>query len=178
MIERLGDAVCGLHHVEGDEERGLIGLASKPRSTVSPGLASKSVATILLVWPQNHSFGFPDLGIKTGSCGLVIWLTKSSRWFLGLGLKTMWAMVYQLHHKSDEMMKTARGTHQDLVACFTWKRVGLGFPSRASRLEEAWCRWCTWHRYGGCVEMKPKTDESMQLAASDSSTPTLPFLLY
>jgi hypothetical protein len=34
MIERLGDAVCGLHRAQGDEERGFLGLASKPWSTV------------------------------------------------------------------------------------------------------------------------------------------------
>jgi hypothetical protein len=67
---------------------GFFGLASKPKSTVSPGLASKLVATILVVWPQNHSLGFPGLGLKTDSCSLVIWPTKSPRWFLGLGLKT------------------------------------------------------------------------------------------
>jgi hypothetical protein len=27
--------------------------------------------------------------------------------------------------------------HRDLTACFTWKQVGLGFPSAASRLAEA-----------------------------------------
>jgi hypothetical protein len=31
MIEWLGDTVCGLHHARGGEERGFIGLASKPR---------------------------------------------------------------------------------------------------------------------------------------------------
>jgi hypothetical protein len=25
------------------------------------------VATDLMVWPQNHSLGFPGLGLKTGS---------------------------------------------------------------------------------------------------------------
>jgi hypothetical protein len=25
-IERLGDAMCGLHHAQGDEERGFLGL--------------------------------------------------------------------------------------------------------------------------------------------------------
>jgi hypothetical protein len=25
MIERPGDAVCGLHHAQGDEERGFLG---------------------------------------------------------------------------------------------------------------------------------------------------------
>jgi hypothetical protein len=89
MIERLGDAVCALHHAQGDEEHEFLGLASKPRSTVSPdlaskpvatvspGLASKPVATVLVVWPQNHSLMFPGLGLKTRSCGLVIWPTKS-----------------------------------------------------------------------------------------------------
>jgi hypothetical protein len=41
-----------------------------------------------LVWPQNHSLGFPGLGLKTGSCSVVIWTTKSPRQFFGLGLKT------------------------------------------------------------------------------------------
>jgi hypothetical protein len=49
MIEGSGDAVCGLHRVQGDEERGFLGSVSKPRSTVSPGLASKPVATVLVV---------------------------------------------------------------------------------------------------------------------------------
>jgi hypothetical protein len=54
MIKRSGDTVCGLYHTQGNEERGFLGLASKPRSTVSLGLASKPVAMILVVWPQNH----------------------------------------------------------------------------------------------------------------------------
>jgi hypothetical protein len=32
----------------------------------------KPVATVFVVWPQNHSLGFPDLGLKAGSYGLVI----------------------------------------------------------------------------------------------------------
>jgi hypothetical protein len=94
-IERLGDAVCGLHRAQGDEKRGFLGLASKPRSMVSPGLASKPVATVLMVWPQNHSLWFSDLGLKTGSCSLVIWPTKSPRRFLGLSLKIKWVEVYR-----------------------------------------------------------------------------------
>jgi hypothetical protein len=38
-IERSGDAVCSLHCTQGDEEHGFLRLASKTRSTVSPGLA-------------------------------------------------------------------------------------------------------------------------------------------
>jgi hypothetical protein len=77
-IERSDDVVCSLHRAQGDEERGFLGLASKPRSTIFLGLASKPVATVLVVWPKNHSLGFPGLVLKTGSCGLVIWPTKSS----------------------------------------------------------------------------------------------------
>jgi hypothetical protein len=81
--------MCGLHRAQGNEEREFFSLASKPRSTVSPSLASKPVATVspglaskpvamvLMVWPQNHSLGFPGLGLKTDSCDLVIWPTKS-----------------------------------------------------------------------------------------------------
>jgi hypothetical protein len=63
------------------------GLASKPAATVfsslalklvalvSPGLASKPVVGFL-VEPQNQGGGeFPGLGLKTGSFGLVIWVS-------------------------------------------------------------------------------------------------------
>jgi hypothetical protein len=64
------------------------GLASKPMVTVSPGLATK-LAVGFLVEPQNQGGGgFPGLGLKTGSFGLVVWASKSPRRFLGLGLKT------------------------------------------------------------------------------------------
>jgi hypothetical protein len=72
MIERSSDTMCGLYHAQGDEEHGFLGLASKSRLTVSPGLVSKLVAMVLVVWPQKHSLGFPGLGLKTGSCGVVI----------------------------------------------------------------------------------------------------------
>jgi hypothetical protein len=52
------------------------------------GFASKPVVGFL-VEPQNQGgVGFPDLGLKSGSFGFVIWSSKSPRWFLGLGLKT------------------------------------------------------------------------------------------
>jgi hypothetical protein len=52
-------------------------LASKLVATVFPGLASKSVVGFL-VEPQNQGGErFPDLGLKTGSSGLVIWASKS-----------------------------------------------------------------------------------------------------
>jgi hypothetical protein len=86
-IKRSGDTVCGLHRAQEDEERGFLRLASKPWLTVSPNLASKQVATVLVVWPLNRSLGFFGLGLKIGSCGLVIWPTKSPRRFLGLASK-------------------------------------------------------------------------------------------
>jgi hypothetical protein len=76
-IKRSSDVMYGLHCAQGDEEHRFLGLASKPRSMVSPGLASKLMATVLVVWPQNHSLGFPGLGLQTDSCGIVIWPTKS-----------------------------------------------------------------------------------------------------
>jgi hypothetical protein len=89
MIERSGDAVCGLCRARGDEEYGFLGLALKARSMICQ-------------W-----FGFLGLGLKTGSYGLVIRASKSLRQFLGLDLKTMSATVYRLCHRTDGRMKTA-----------------------------------------------------------------------
>jgi hypothetical protein len=76
-------------------------LASKPVATVSPGLASTPLVGFL-VEPQNQGGGgFLGLDLKTGSSGLVIWASKSPRWFLGLGLKTKQASVCRLRHKTD-----------------------------------------------------------------------------
>jgi hypothetical protein len=84
-----------------------------------------------LVEPQNQGGGgFPGLSLKTGSSGLVIWASKSPRQFLGLGLKTKWASVCRLRHKTDEG-RSARDTCRDLAACLASKQVWLGFPSLA-----------------------------------------------
>jgi hypothetical protein len=53
------------------------------------------------------------LGLKTGSCGMVIWPTKSQLWFLSLSLKTKWAMVYRLRHKIDVRWRRC-GTHVEI----------------------------------------------------------------
>jgi hypothetical protein len=108
----------------------LSSLASKLVATVSPGLVSKS-AVGFLVEPQNQGGGgFPNLSLKTGNFGLVIWASKSSRRFLCLGLKTKWASVCRLCHKTDGG-RSARDTRRDLAACFVWKQVLLGVPSLA-----------------------------------------------
>jgi hypothetical protein len=52
-IERLGDTVYALHRAQGDKEHGFLDLASKPRSTISFGLVSKSMV-----------FGFPVCASK------------------------------------------------------------------------------------------------------------------
>jgi hypothetical protein len=93
------------------------------------GLASKPLARDSWFGPQ------------IGSYGLLIWPTKSPWWFLGFGLKTKWAMVCRLWHKTNERMKTVRDARQDLAACFAWRWVGLGFPNLASRLAECHTRF-------------------------------------
>jgi hypothetical protein len=115
---------------------------------------------LLVIWPQNHcdgffrfglkiggdgfswfglktgGFGFPGSGLKTGSYSLVIWALKSAQQFLSLGLKTKQVFVCRLRHKIDGRMKMAWGMRQNLVACFAWNQVGLGFFSLPSRLAE------------------------------------------
>jgi hypothetical protein len=49
MIERSSDVVCDLHRTQGDEEHEFLSLSSKPRSMISPGLASKLVAMVLVI---------------------------------------------------------------------------------------------------------------------------------
>jgi hypothetical protein len=118
------------------------GLTSKPVATVfsclssklvvmvSPGLASKSVVGFL-VEPQNQGGGgFPGLDLKTDIFGLVISASKSPQQFLGLSLKTKWASVCRLHHKTDRGRSTW-DTRQDLTACLAWKQVWLGFSNLA-----------------------------------------------
>jgi hypothetical protein len=182
--------VCGLYRAQGDNERMFLGLASKPRSTVSlssaskpvatvsPGLASKPVSTILVVWPQNHSLGFSYLGLKTDSSGLVIWPTKSLRRFLSLGLKTKWEEVCQFTPQNRWKDEDDAGYASRSSGLLHLEVSRLGLPSLASRLAEAQRRWCMWHQRGCHEEMKSKTNRSMRRAATDSSTPTLSFSLY
>jgi hypothetical protein len=95
-------------------------LASKLVVTVSPGLTSKPVVGFL-VEPQNQGGGgFPDLGLKTGSSGLVILALKSPRRFLGLDLKIRRASVCRLCYKTNGW-RSAQDTHRDLVSYFVLK---------------------------------------------------------
>ncbi len=110
-------------------------MAGRSRGQVAPcavctgHVETRSVG--FLVEPQNQGGGgFPGLGLKTGSSGLVIWVSKSPRRFLGLGLKTKWASVCRLRHKTDGG-RSARDTRRDLAACLVSKQVWIGFPSLA-----------------------------------------------
>jgi hypothetical protein len=69
---------------------------------------------------------FPGLGLKPDSSGLVIYVSKSPRRFLGLGFKIKQGLVCRLQHKTDGG-RTVQNTRRDLVACFAWKQVALGF---------------------------------------------------
>jgi hypothetical protein len=81
-------------------------------ATVSPDLASK-LAVDFLVEPQNQGGGgFPGLGLKIGSFGLVIWASKSPRRFLGLGLKTKRVRFVGCATKSTE--EGRRGTRVEI----------------------------------------------------------------
>jgi hypothetical protein len=59
MIERSGDDVCCQHHARGDEELMFLDLASKPKSMISHDLASKPLATVLVVCLKTTRSGFP-----------------------------------------------------------------------------------------------------------------------
>jgi hypothetical protein len=85
-----------------------------------------------LVEPQNQGQWVFWFGPKNDSFGLKIWVLKSPRWFLRLGLKTKPASVCWLLHKINGS-RSARDTHQDLAVCFAWMQVGLGFSSLKDR---------------------------------------------
>jgi hypothetical protein len=108
------------------------GFGLKTTGTVSPGLASKPVVRGFRFGPQNWQLRFGDLDLK------ITMIVSPS-----LGLKSKWPTVCRLCHKTNGRMKTVRGTRQELVACFMWKQVGLGFTSLASRLAKA--RWRVVH---------------------------------
>jgi hypothetical protein len=72
----------------------------------------------LTVWPQNRWIWVFRFGPQNLSYALVIWISKSLQWFLGLGLKTKQVMIYRLCIKTDRRMKMAWDTHRHLVVCF------------------------------------------------------------
>jgi hypothetical protein len=78
-------AVCTVH-METRSTGFLVETQNQGRRFISD-LASKPMVGFLIE-PQNQGGGgFPGLGLKIGSNGLVIWDLKSPRRFGGLGLK-------------------------------------------------------------------------------------------
>jgi hypothetical protein len=92
-------------------------VAGRSRGRVAPCVVCtwhmETRSASFLVEPQNQGGeGFPGFDLKTGSSGLVIWPSKSPRRFLGLGLKTKWASVYDCATKPTEGGR--RGTHVEI----------------------------------------------------------------
>jgi hypothetical protein len=160
-IEKSSGAVCGLHRARGDEECGFLGWASKLRSTVClwfglkttgmvfSGLASKSVATVCPVSPQNQwqrflgwaskprwwsvsQFGPQNRQLRFGDLDLKITAMISC---FGPQNQADFDVLVAPQNQWDDAM--AWDTHRDLAACFTWKQVWLGFSNLATRLAEA-----------------------------------------
>jgi hypothetical protein len=111
VIERSVGVVCGLHRARGDEERGFLGLASKPRSTVYDSLASKAAATVsgglaskLTTTISGGLASKPAATISIGFASkpvmgfLVEPQNQGGGGFPGLGLKTG---SFGLGHKTD-----------------------------------------------------------------------------
>jgi hypothetical protein len=73
------------------------------------GLASKPLAWVSRFEPQNQQLRFGDLDLKSTSC--VSWFGPQNH--AGYNLP----VVPQNRQEDD----SARGTGQDLAACFTWK---------------------------------------------------------
>jgi hypothetical protein len=73
---RVTPCVICTMHAETRSASFLVEPQNQSRRFVS-GLASKPLGLFLLVYSQNRWLRFPGLGFKTGSYGLVIWVSKS-----------------------------------------------------------------------------------------------------
>jgi hypothetical protein len=74
-------------------------------------------------WPGGREVGWRRVRSAPGTWRLearVSWLS----------LKTKWASVCRLRHKTDGR-RSAQDTRRDLAACLASKQVWLGFPSLA-----------------------------------------------
>jgi hypothetical protein len=75
--------------------------------------------------PQNRQLRFGNLNIKITTT--VSWFEPQNQAYFGLS-------VAPQNRREDASLCDTR---RDLVACFMWKRIWLGFSSLASRLAEA-----------------------------------------
>jgi hypothetical protein len=136
-MKRTGDSQAQVGYSVAERLRGRVTLCAvwtMHKGTRSAGFLvwpQIQCRRFLPAWSQTGGFGFLGSGLKPNSYGLMIWAAKSPWWFLGLDLKTKWATICRLCHKTDKRMKIARDTRRDLVTYFAWKQVGLGFLSLA-----------------------------------------------
>jgi hypothetical protein len=70
-------------------------------AAVFSSFTSKPMVGFLVESENQGGGGFPGLGLKTGSFGWVICALKLPRRFLDLDLKTKWALICQLRHKTN-----------------------------------------------------------------------------
>jgi hypothetical protein len=158
MIKRSGGTVCGLHRAHEGEKCGFLSSASQPRSTVCQwfdlkttgtvsqwfdlkttgtvfsGLASKPVVTVFSgLTSKPMAMVSSGLDSKPVLGFLVEPQNQGGGMFPDLCLKIKQALVCRLRHKTN-VGRSAGDTCRDLMACFMWKQVWLGFFSLASRM--------------------------------------------
>jgi hypothetical protein len=168
-------AVCTVH-VKMRSAHFLVKPQNQGRRFVSD-LASKQLGQFSPVWPQNRWLRFSDLGLKTGSYGLVIYALKLPWRFFSLGIKTKRASVCRLRHKTD-WGRTPRDMHWDLAACFAWKQVTLGFLSLTLRPTEAQQRVVHMATSRRLHQDQVKNRWVDTMGASDLTILTLSFSMY
>jgi hypothetical protein len=77
MIRRSADAVCGLHRTHGDDERGFVDLASKPRSTICHWFGLKTTGTVFSdLASKPVVMVFSGLDSKPMDSGFSVWASK------------------------------------------------------------------------------------------------------
>jgi hypothetical protein len=111
LVQRTGDDQAQVGYSVAGRSRCLVTLCAV--CTVHMETRSAS----FLVWPQNQGQQVFRLEPQNQQLQFGDLATKSPRRFLGLGLKTNWATIYWLFHKTGGRMKTTLDMHQDLAAC-------------------------------------------------------------
>jgi hypothetical protein len=87
-------------------------------------LGIKITGTVSQFEPQNQHLLFGDLGLK---------ITTTVSWFVPQNQAGYDLLIAPQNRQEDD---SAWRMRQDLVACFAWKQVALGFLSLTSRLAE------------------------------------------
>jgi hypothetical protein len=88
-------------------QRFISGSASNPLGWFLPVWPQNRLLWVFWFGPQNHQQRFSDLGLKIIT--MVSWVGHQNQAGYGLSVAP----------QNRRRMKTARGTHRDLAACFT-----------------------------------------------------------